>query len=146
VDELKRDLELDGKLILICNVRDLEAEQLVAQYKDLADIERCFRVFKSELDIAPVYHRLPESIRAHTFICFLALVIQQALGHRLRRSPLAMSPEEMLYRLRSIQHHNVRLATGKQLTGLFNITPEQRSMFDAAGVPVPTMKRVNQAT
>jgi transposase len=145
VDELKRDLELDGKLVLISNVRDLTAEKLVAQYKDLADIERGFRVMKNQLDLGPVYHRLPERIRAHTFICFLALVIQRALRHRLARSPLEMSPEEMLYRLRTVQRHSVRLASGKELEGLSAITPEQREMFDAAGVPLPTIRRVDSA-
>jgi len=145
VDELKRDLELDGKLVLISNVRDLTPEQLVAQYKDLADIERGFRIMKNQLDIAPVHHRLPDRIRAHTFICFLALVIQRALRHRLHQSALGLSPEELLYRLRSIQRHSVRLATGKNLEGLSAISPEQREMFDAAGVSLPTMKRLETA-
>lgn len=146
VDEFKRDLELDGKLVLISNVRDLTAEQLVAQYKDLADIERGFRILKSQLEVGPVYHRLPDRIRAHTFICFLALVIQRALRHRLRQSALDLSPEEMLYRLRTVQRHSVRLANGKELEGLSTITPEQRAMFDAAGVPLPTLKRLHAAT
>jgi len=145
VKELKRDLELDGKLVILSNVRDLTAEQLVAQYKDLADIERGFRVMKNQLELGPVYHRLPDRIRAHTFICFLALVIQRALRRRLHRSAIAMSPEEMLYRLRSVQRHSVRLATGKELEGLSAISPAQRSMFDAAGVPLPTLKRLNAA-
>ena len=145
VDELRRDLELDGKLVLISNVPDLTPEQLVAQYKDLADIERGFRIMKNQLDLAPVYHRLPDRIRAHTFICFLALVIQRALRYRLHRSPLALSPEELLYRLRSIQRHSVRLATGKNLEGLSAITPVQRSMFEAIAVPLPTMKRLKSA-
>jgi hypothetical protein len=60
-------------------------------------------------------------------------------------SPLDISPEELLYRLRSIQRHSVQLATGKKLEGLSAISPEQREMFDAAGVPLPTMKRLETA-
>jgi len=145
VDELKRDLELDGKLVLISNARDLTPEHLVAQYKDLADIERGFRVMKNDLEIAPVHHRLPDRIRAHTFICFLALVIQRVLRHRLHRSPLGMSPEEMLYRLRSVQRHSVRLATGRVLEGISAVTPVQRSLFEAIGVHRPTMARLKSA-
>jgi transposase len=37
----------------------------------LADIERGFRVLKNELEIGPVYHRLPKRIRAHAAICFI---------------------------------------------------------------------------
>ncbi len=43
----------DGKLILVTNVHDLAAGDVIARYKALADIERGFRVLNSELDIAP---------------------------------------------------------------------------------------------
>lgn len=55
----------DGKLALITNAPDLTAADAVARYKDLADIERGFRVLKSDIEIAPVHHRLPDRIRAH---------------------------------------------------------------------------------
>ena len=47
---------------LITNAPDLTAANAVARYKDLADIERGFRVLKSDIEIAPVHHRLPERI------------------------------------------------------------------------------------
>lgn len=55
----------DGKLILVTNVQDLPPAEVIDRYKALADIERGFRVLKSELDIAPMYHRLPQRICAH---------------------------------------------------------------------------------
>jgi transposase len=63
---------MDGKLLLVTNVTDMSAEQIVKRYKALADIERGFRVLKSEIEIAPVFHRLPERIKAHASICFMA--------------------------------------------------------------------------
>lgn len=39
------------------------------------EIEECFRVEKSDLDMRPVYVRSPQRITAHFFICFLALLI-----------------------------------------------------------------------
>lgn len=39
------------------------------------EIEECFRVEKSDLDMRPVYVRSPQRIMAHFFICFLALLI-----------------------------------------------------------------------
>ena len=65
---------IDGKLLLVTNAPDLAADEIVARYKSLADIERGFRVLKSELEIGPVYHRLPQRIRAHASICFMALM------------------------------------------------------------------------
>lgn len=39
------------------------------------EIEDCFRVEKSDLDMRPVYVRSPKRIAAHFFICFLSLLI-----------------------------------------------------------------------
>jgi len=62
---------MDGKLLLVTNVADLTPVEVVQRYKALADIERGFRVLKSEIEMAPVYHRLPERIRAHAMLCFM---------------------------------------------------------------------------
>jgi transposase len=75
---------MDGKLILVSNVPDLTPAEIVARYKALADIERGFRVLKSEIEIAPVFHRLPNRIRAHALICFLALLFYRVLRLRLK--------------------------------------------------------------
>ena len=73
---LARARLLDGKLLLVTNLPDHTPAEIVSRYKALADIERGFRVLKSEIEIAPVFHRLPERIRAHALICFLALVVK----------------------------------------------------------------------
>ena len=62
---LARAQLMDGKLMLVTNVQDMAAGEVVQRYKALADIERGFRVLKSEIEIAPVFHRLPERIQAH---------------------------------------------------------------------------------
>ncbi|MBN6742966.1 IS1634 family transposase, partial [Acidithiobacillus sp. MC6.1] len=79
IDEGARTLaeRMDGKLLLVTNVQDLSPEEIVARYKSLADIERGFKVLKSELEIGPVYHRLPDRIRAHAAICFMALILHR---------------------------------------------------------------------
>src|ERR1035437_9805229 len=46
---------MDGKLLLVTNVADLKPAEVVVRYKALADIERGFRVLKSEIEISPVY-------------------------------------------------------------------------------------------
>ena len=77
IDEaaLARAQAMDGKLLLVTNVKDLTPREVLQRYKSLADIERGFRVLKSEIEIAPVFHRLPERIKAHASICFTALIL-----------------------------------------------------------------------
>lgn len=128
---------LDGKLLLVTTLEDLDAEEVIARYKALADIERGFRVLKSDIEIAPVYHRLPERIRAHALICFLALVLQRLIRQRLRASGSALSPERALRTLRQIQRHTVRIA-GREFPGLNRATPQQKSLFEDLEIPEPT--------
>ena len=62
---------MDGKLLLVTIVADLKPGEVLRRYKALADIKLGFRVLKSEIDLAPVYHRLPQRIRAHAMLCFI---------------------------------------------------------------------------
>jgi transposase len=137
----------DGKLVLITNVKAevLDTQGVLNRYRDLADIERGFRVLKSEIEIAPCYHRLPDRIRAHTFICFLALVIHRVMRLRLRANRPDLTPFALLEQLKRIQYHEVRLATGKQLTGPTTLSDEQRALFAAIEVPVPTRGQLKAA-
>lgn len=43
------------------------------------EIEECFRVEKSDLDMRPVYVRAPQRIAAHFFICFIALLVLKVM-------------------------------------------------------------------
>ena len=138
-EALKLAETLDGKLLLVTNTHDLEPQEVIARYKSLADIERGFRVLKSELEIGPVYHRLPERIRAHAAICFMALIIHRVMRMRLRDSDTKTSPERALEVLRSIQRHQIRLsATSEPLTGLSTMTPEQTDLFKALDIKKPS--------
>lgn len=47
VPAFKRALALDGKLIVVTNVPEWDAAEVIARYQARADIERGFRVLKS---------------------------------------------------------------------------------------------------
>ncbi len=131
---------MDGKLLLVSNTKDLTPAEIVSRYKSLADIERGFRVLKSELEIGPVYHRLPERIRAHASICFIALIIYRVMRHRLKQSHCSLSPERALQSLRRIQRHKITL-NEKVHSGISTLSKEQGSLFDSLSVAKPTESR-----
>jgi len=126
----------DGKLALITNAPDLAAADAVARYKALADIERGFRVLKSDIEIAPVHHRLPDRIRAHALICFLALVLYRVMRMRLKAKGHSASPRTALDLLARIQRHKARIGE-RAIEGLTNTTPEQLELFDTLNLPKP---------
>ena len=131
---------MDGKLLLVTNTKDLTPVAVVKRYKSLADIERGFRVLKSEIEIGPIYHRLPDRIRAHATICFIALILYRVMRSRLHASAAAMSPERALAKLRRFQHHRVAVNGAQPVAGLSTINKEQADILAALTIKKPTLK------
>ena len=73
------------------------------------DSELDLRALWSEIEIAPVYHRLPNRIQAHALICYLTLVLYSVLRLRLKDRGSPHSAERALEIARRIQHHQVSL-------------------------------------
>ena len=137
-DAKQRYLELlDGKLLLVTNT-DAPATDVVQRYKSLADIERGFRVLKSDIEIGPVYHRLPQRIRAHALVCFMALILYRVMRMRLKANKREESPTRLLQQLQRIHQQTVRTKDGSTMHGLTEMTPAQKSLFTALQLPVPT--------
>ena len=140
IDEgaLKLAEMMDGKLLVVTNVKDIEPTKIIERYKSLADIERGFKVLKSELEIGPVYHRLPERIRAHASICFMALILHRVMRMRLRAGDTGVTPERALQTLKRIQHHRVSINGAEPLSGVSSITEEDSKVFKALKVKLPS--------
>ena len=130
---------MDGKLLLVTNAADLRPDEVVSRYKSLADIERGFRVLKSEIEIGPIYHRLPERIRAHATICFMALILYRVMRTRLHASDSGLSPERALSQLRRIQQHRVTLNDTQPVAGLSTISQQQTDILSALTLKKPTL-------
>ena len=129
---------MDGKLMLVTNVKDLSPAEVVQRYKSLADIERGFKVLKSEIEIAPVFHRLPERIKAHASICFIALILYRVMRQRLKLAGSDLSPETALADLRRIQRHTVSIDSAAPIHGVSTIHPRQADVLAALNVKKPT--------
>jgi transposase len=129
---------MDGKLMLVTNVKDLSPAEVVQRYKALADIERGFRVLKSEIEIAPVYHRLPQRIRAHAFVCFLALIVYRVMRQRLKLAKSDLSPEKALSQLSRIQRHEVRINNAQPIEGISSINDLQAQVLESLKIKKPT--------
>ena len=129
---------MDGKLLLVTNVLELTPQDVVGRYKALADIERGFKVLKSEIEIAPVFHRLPERIKAHASLCFMALIVYRVMRQRLRLAKSELSPEAALDKLRRIQRHSVSINAGAPVGGVSTINHEQAGVLEALKLKKPT--------
>lgn len=130
---------MDGKLLLVTNTPDLSPQGVVDRYKSLADIERGFRVLKSEIEIGPVFHRLPSRIKAHAAICFIALILYRVMRQRLRSADAQLSPERALAELQKLQHHQIRINQAERpVTGISRLSDTQDRVFAALKLKKPT--------
>jgi transposase len=124
---------IDGVLMLETTDLELPAEEIVARYKELAEIERGWRALKSSLLLRPVYHWTEPRIRAHIFICVLALQLERWMRNRLKTTSVPKA-------LRILQQIKVGELTinGKTVTMATKLTAEQKELLLKLGVkPIP---------
>jgi transposase len=87
----EQDAHWDGLKGYITNCK-LKAAEVIENYKHLWQIERAFRMSKTDLRIRPIYHRLADRIEAHICISFAAYAIYKDLERVLHKekSPLSV--------------------------------------------------------
>jgi hypothetical protein len=78
-DLVKRAQSLAGLKGYVTNINadTMDGGHVVAAYHDLYQVERSFRMAKSDLAARPVFHRLRDSIDAHLTVVFAALAVSR---------------------------------------------------------------------
>jgi hypothetical protein len=73
-DSIAAEAKLDGIYVLRTSVTatDLDSTEVISSYKALAQVERAFRAFSTDLDIRPIRHRTEDRVRAHVFLRMLS--------------------------------------------------------------------------
>jgi len=89
-EKFDQDVQWDGLKGYITNTK-LTNQQVLDNYKHLWQIEKAFRISKTDLKIRPVYHRLQNRIDAHICIAFTAYSIYKELERALQESNSTLS-------------------------------------------------------
>jgi transposase len=85
-DRITSEASLDGIYVVRTSVpeAELSAHDAVRSYKNLSVVERAFRSYKTvDLHVRPIYHQLPERVRAHVFLCMLAYYVEWHMRRKL---------------------------------------------------------------
>jgi transposase len=89
---------------------DLKASEVVESYKNLKVVEMLFDDLKNFVDIRPIRHWLQVRVRAHVFICVLALLLKRIFEIHYMKSKCTMEPLEEISKSklenRSWQYHH----------------------------------------
>jgi len=128
------DAKWDGLKGFLTNC-DLPPEEIIANYRHLWQIEKAFRISKTDLRVRPIFHRLKRRIEAHVCIAFCAYKIYKELERQLKVESIDLSPEKAIEILRTI--HGLEVVWPKSQikeTMLMVHSTEQEQLLTAFGI------------
>lgn len=124
--KIEEDKKWDGLKGYVSNAR-LNKNQIIENYQHLWQIEKAFRIAKTDLKIRPVYHRLQRRIEAHICISFAAYKIYKELERQLKEKKAAISANEALEIADYIHQITIQLPqSGRTVKKTILTTKEQK--------------------
>ena len=131
---------MDGIFILTTSRQDLEAKKVVESYKNLKEVEMLFDDLKNFVDIRPVRHWLQVRVRAHVFICILALLLKRIFEIDCLKGRCVMEPLEEISKSKLIKYKvkfSEREDRSKTFRTVTNTTSMQKEYFKMVGIRNP---------
>jgi transposase len=128
---VRAEEKLDGKYLLSTTDPSLSAEDIALGYKQLLEVERAFRTLKHNLELRPMYHRLPDRIRAHVLLCWLALLLIRVIETETGATWDLISDE-----LQQIHQVDLRSKDGA-VRLVTDLTANQRKPLSRLAIPPP---------
>jgi transposase len=133
-NKFEEDAKWDGLKGYTTNTQ-ISKEEVIAQYSQLWQIEKTFRISKSDLQIRPIYHRLRRRIEAHICISFAACKVYKELERQLKEKKSQYSVEQAIDIVKTI--YRVELQTpysNSTYSRLLIKTQEQQSIINLFGL------------
>jgi len=129
-DKIKTDEQWDGLKGYVTNT-GLSAKRVAENYGHLWQIEKAFRISKTDLRIRPVYHYLKRRIEAHICIAFVAYTIYKELEYLLKKNGILMSPKRAAELTHNMYEMEYTLPTSNiRKRQLLKMDEEQQLLYD----------------
>ena len=130
-DSIARDARWDGLKGYVTNTK-LSHEKIIEHYGHLWQIEKAFRVSKSDLRVRPIFHRKRRRIEAHLCIAFVAYSIWKELELLLKKQGVDMTPTraaDLTHTMYAIEYQLPEAATTDIV--ILQMEAEQQILSDA---------------
>ena len=139
-EKIEQEKKFDGIFVLLSSRYDLKACEVVESYKNLKEVEMLFDDLKNFVDIRPIRHWLPVRVRAHVFICVLALLLKRIFEIHYMKGKCIMEPLEEISKSKLIKY-KVKFSKREDRSQTFpkvtNTTPMQKKYFNMIGIKNP---------
>ena len=116
----------DGLKGYLTNAK-LSKDEIIENYGHLWQIEKAFRISKTDLKIRPIYHRLQRRIETHICISFVAYKMYKELERQLKEKKSSLSPEKAIEIARTIYQVKAQTNDG-EVSHMLLISEEQQNL------------------
>lgn len=128
--KFNEDRVWDGLKGYVTNTH-LSRKEVIGNYAQLWQVEKAFRISKTDLRIRPIYHRIKERIEAHICICFTAYAIYKELERLLKQNEINISPEKAIEQIKEIRQLRYTLPKSRQVkTKILQPTEVQKILLN----------------
>jgi len=125
------DKKWDGLKGYVTNT-DLSTSEVIENYRELWQIEKAFRMSKTDLKVRPIYHRNSKRIESHLIISFCSYKVYKELERLLKIKNIDYSPEKAIDILKSIYAMQTILPVSKKNVEIIMAKNfEQKEILDA---------------
>jgi transposase len=128
--KVQEDSLWDGLKGYVTNT-ELPDEDVIKNYRHLWQIEKAFRISKTDLRIRPIHHYRRKRIEAHICIAFVAYSIYKELERLLIKDKAGFSPKraaELTHTMYEIEYRPLPDALTKRF--ILKMSPEQQTLFN----------------
>lgn len=129
-EKFNADTVWDGLKGYVTNTK-LTRDKVIGNYQQLWQVEKAFRISKTDLRIRPIYHRIKERIESHLCICFAAYAVYKELERILINNKIDMSPEKAINEIKEIMQLSYILPKSRQVkTKLLQLNDTQTQLLN----------------
>jgi transposase len=115
----------------------MKPTEIITQYKQLWQIEKAFRISKTDLKIRPIYHRKANRIESHLLIAFCAYKLYKEFERQLKEKQVGSSTDKALDILKSIFGVSTILPVSNKSTEIIMAnTDEQLKLLTAFDIKI----------
>ncbi len=138
---LEFEEKFDGVFALLSTCDALEIGKVVDSYKNLQEVETLFDDFKNFVDIRPIRHWLEKRVRAHVFICILALLLKRLFEINYLKGKSVTEPLAEIEKVKLVKYKvkfSEREERQQVIPKVTTISPNQKHYFNMIGLKNPS--------
>lgn len=133
--------KFDGVFALLTTHDELDAGQIVDSYKNLKEVEMLFDDLKNFVEIRPIRHWLDKRVRAHVFLCILALLLKRLLEINYLKGKSVTEPLAEIEKVKLVKYKvkfSEREERHQVIPTVTTIGPNQQQYFNMIGLKNPS--------